>query len=586
MRLGVVRVSAKRCTKMMERVAAVLINVYTKVTPERKRGKVMKGKRIFSLLLCVAMVVGLLSGCSTLNSVATVEGAMESEKMAGIMADVEARKEAILASETAIVRAWPFTPGETYTGTAYYISNNGSDYNSGRSPNAPLATLEPLHHRYIRSGDIIFFERGGTWRCQRDLNVPGVTYSAYGEGEKPKLYGSSQNGGGEEKWTLHHEGEDGEKIWVFHEEMTEVGAIILNGETVVPRDVAHWNGADYQKKVDDGKITDDPYLVEEDLADMTCFPMLNYPEQQDPFERIFWQWNEWTGEPEYVKGPLYFRCDEGNPGALYPDIEFVQPYPFSDGFAPNAVYDNLCYAYSGMGMCSGEYDGKPPESVVIQNCEIAWMGGLVTRYATGDPEIDGMFGFDEYFNFHREGGILSITGSNSTVRNNYLHGSFAEGVSLRVDEGQPSISGNQITGNLLEDCMYGILLTNWNLEPDPEHMLVDCSITDNIVLACGANYLGGPPEKAVGEAKAIVMEGGPCANQGLVVQGNTFALSKGPLIQIERLDEVYTKVFQGNTYAQYTIGTGFRLLDRMTESKISKSNVETYLGDDAATVIR
>lgn len=45
----------------------------------------------------------------------------------------------------------------------------------------------------LKSGDAVFFERGGLWRGYLDC-AEGVTYSAYGQGEKPRIYGSPENG--------------------------------------------------------------------------------------------------------------------------------------------------------------------------------------------------------------------------------------------------------------------------------------------------------------------------------------------------------------------------------------------------------
>jgi len=51
-----------------------------------------------------------------------------------LLSDASSQKDAILSSETAIVKGEKLIPGETYSGTAYYISNSGSDKNNGKSP--------------------------------------------------------------------------------------------------------------------------------------------------------------------------------------------------------------------------------------------------------------------------------------------------------------------------------------------------------------------------------------------------------------------------------------------------------------------
>ena len=89
------------------------------------------------------------------------------------------RRDAVLASETAIAKGDTFVPGETYTGTAYYVSNSGDDANDGLSPETALATIDRLNAQPLQYGDAVFFERGGVWRAAQVYTKPGVTYSAY-----------------------------------------------------------------------------------------------------------------------------------------------------------------------------------------------------------------------------------------------------------------------------------------------------------------------------------------------------------------------------------------------------------------------
>ena len=79
-----------------------------------------------------------------------------------------------------------------YTGTAYYISSKGDDRNDGLSPaTAWKSALKVSKAGFLKKGDAVFFERGGSYRYEGTLEtVAGVTYSAYGSGAKPKLIGS------------------------------------------------------------------------------------------------------------------------------------------------------------------------------------------------------------------------------------------------------------------------------------------------------------------------------------------------------------------------------------------------------------
>lgn len=144
--------------------------------------------------LCIFLV-----GCA--HGSATVENSAEppmDESVAAATALLEeaaAWREAILTSATQIARDATFVPGETYTETAYYVSNSGNDQNDGRSPDSAWATLDRVNAASLKYGDAVFFERGGVWRDTTVETKEGVTYSAYGEGAKPRICASPENGG-------------------------------------------------------------------------------------------------------------------------------------------------------------------------------------------------------------------------------------------------------------------------------------------------------------------------------------------------------------------------------------------------------
>lgn len=66
------------------------------------------------------------------------------------------RRDAILNAETRIVKSDTFVPGETYTGTAYYISNDGDDRAAGTSPETAWATIDRLNGAELNDGDEVF----------------------------------------------------------------------------------------------------------------------------------------------------------------------------------------------------------------------------------------------------------------------------------------------------------------------------------------------------------------------------------------------------------------------------------------------
>ena len=209
-------------------------------------------------------------------------------------------------------------------------------------------------------------------------HTEGLTLSAYGEGEKPKLWGSPENGTGAEKWSLHYEGENGEKIWKFYKEMTDCPVIVLDGQETFKRDLAYWDGSQYLC-IEDFTI---PYLMETHMKDGELFVELPYIQSpvdendkssSDKLGRSF----DVDANSNPLTGDLFVRCDEGNPGELYEAVEFVAKYAAFDGMANYTTLDNLSFGYSTGTIASGYYEGVSSDYVTIQNCEVSWNGGAL-----------------------------------------------------------------------------------------------------------------------------------------------------------------------------------------------------------------
>ncbi len=79
--------------------------------------------------------------------------------------------------------------------TNYYVSSEGDDSRSGTSAVDAWKSLKRLNNLVPKPGDSIFFRRGDEWNGTVTVNMFGkegspVVYGAYGEGERPKIYGS------------------------------------------------------------------------------------------------------------------------------------------------------------------------------------------------------------------------------------------------------------------------------------------------------------------------------------------------------------------------------------------------------------
>ncbi len=88
--------------------------------------------------------------------------------------------------------------------TTYYVSNSGSDSNSGTSESSPWESLTKVNSYSFSPGDQILFKRGDQWEGTINVNASGssgnpIVYGAYGNGDTPKIYGSEEITG----WTLY-----------------------------------------------------------------------------------------------------------------------------------------------------------------------------------------------------------------------------------------------------------------------------------------------------------------------------------------------------------------------------------------------
>ena len=77
-----------------------------------------------------------------------------------------------------------------------------------------------------------------------------------------------------------------------------------------------------------------------------------------------------------ARGPLYFRCDNGNPGKVFDSIEFnTRGNGISIG-GPNIHIDNICIMHMG----SHGIGSSTTQKLTVTNCELGWIGGSIQSY--------------------------------------------------------------------------------------------------------------------------------------------------------------------------------------------------------------
>lgn len=373
---------------------------------------------------------------------------------AQFLAAVDERKAAILTDMTKV----------SFTGNAYYVSNSGNDENDGLSPTTAWATLEKVRSVQLEAGDAVFFARGDVFRGWLQC-VQGVTYSAYGTGDKPILTESPENGAGADKWTLYDEGEKGEKIWVYHMDMSDCGSIVFNeGESWGFKYAPTWTGSEF--------VNSDMESFDA-VTDLKRNLMFFSP-GDDKLPRNELPLNMHDERLENSKGKLYLRCDEGNPGQVFKTIEFGAIRMAGTGtvmLASDCVVDNLCLLYGGnVGVMTAE-----SQHATVQNCEIGWNGGINLGYDdNGVPCLVG------------DGFVMD--GTDITIANNYIHNNWDNGVTIECGFGGhfTTISDITLIGNLISNNGAGIQITCFSDDMEAEGIIYsNFVVEDNYVTGSG-----------------------------------------------------------------------------------------------------
>lgn len=221
---------------------------------------------------------------------------------------------------------------ETEKGTVYYVSASlGNDANSGTSQDKPLKTIGKVNTLKLNDGDKVLFKCGDLWRGEV-LKAPKayVTYSSYGEGEKPTFYGSYENYTGEEKWLPTK----WENVWVLYKKIGDVGTFVLN---------------------DDKLVTRKETMTTPDKLDGDREHCINYN----------------TNE-------VFFYSDKGNPGKVYSSIEAITSQRLINLQTGNTVENiKLKYANYGVQCWTGS-------DVTVRNMDISWIGGCGDEIRMGN----------------------------------------------------------------------------------------------------------------------------------------------------------------------------------------------------------
>ncbi|MBQ8311544.1 MAG: hypothetical protein IJX80_11090 [Clostridia bacterium] len=362
-------------------------------------------------------------------------------------------------------------------GISYYVSNHGNDANDGKTPASAWRTLARVSDAELCVGDAVLFRRGDLFRGAIRTR-PGVTYAAYGEGEKPKLYGWDKDLADPALWTLCNAEQH---IWKYNEKILDCGTLVFNsGEAHSRKLIPSYINGQFVCRDDESRMFDMACEMTEDL-DIVCF----YTERMDTKPS--------KGEDfpvpvidEESYGDLYLRCDKGNPGDVFTSVEALpRRSMLRVGDNANVRIDNLCLKYIGLhaiaagGVCNGLH---------VTNCEIGWIGGTIQHYWGTDPNYpEGRRGTVTRF-----GNGIEIYGGcdDYVVENCYIYQVYDAGITHQVStyNGSFFMKNIRYADNLIEYCVYGIEYFLDKINGDTASYIENCEMCGNIIRHSGYGW--------------------------------------------------------------------------------------------------
>ena len=334
------------------------------------------------------------------------------------------------------------------SGKIYYVDDiNGCDQNDGLTPETAFQSLEKMEYLHTEAGDTVLFRRGGLWRgCLRPTK--GVTYSAYGEGDKPIIHGSERNYADPALWLET----DVPNVYKYDGTLNNVGIIIFND-------------------------TRKPGNYNELLGDLKVIGREGFESYRNLYDDMQFVSDLKTNE-------LYIYSSEGNPGERFESIEIGingrvlgVRYPAYLTGLNDVVIDNLRVRLGGghgigLGRCN---------NVTVRNCIVDYVGGSVIRTV----------GFEHALN--RYGNAIELYGAcdGFYLYNNWCYQAYDTGITNQWNSGADKLDclmdNVHFVGNVLDYCHWSIEYYNGDASDGTSHRVHNEYILDNI---CRMNGFG------------------------------------------------------------------------------------------------
>lgn len=386
----------------------------------------------------------------------------------------------------------------------YISEKHGNDDADGKTPATAWKTLARLRRETLPPGAFVLFERGGTYRGQFITNA-GVTYTAYGTGEKPKLYASPENGADPSKWVQT----DIPNIWCYQIGNRDVGTIVFNdGEQHAIKEIPIYNP--------DGSFTQQYSRIPFDNGYKDLVGDLHF-------------WHDYSDKTKFKphaqgSGKLYL-VSEKNPGERFKSIEFCIKQHIVIVIGEDATVDNLCLKYTG----AHGIHGLKGINFRATNCEFGWIGGSI--------QSEDLFGHNWPVRFGN--GVELNTCIGYTVDNCYFYQVYDAAIThqdaLLKNDPTYIIPQKDIrySNNVIEYCNYSIeyFMSRVHQCPTNPSRMENFVIENNLMWNAAEGFCQQRPDKNMG-AHIKSWRNNSNRATGFVIRNNLVAYSREMLVEI------------------------------------------------------
>ena len=454
------------------------------------------------------------------------------------------------------------------SGKKYYVSADGCDDADGISPETAWRSLDKVSNVPLERGDGVFFRRGDVFRGEVQTRC-GVTYAAYGTGDKPKFYGWDRDLADTAIWMLA----DAEhSIWKLKEKILDPGTLVFNeGESHCRKLIPSYLNGKFVCRNDESR---DFVMADEMTQDLDIFWHFDSILTTQPSKGQDFPIPE-MGPDSY--GDLYLRCDRGNPGECFDSIEALpRRAMFTVGSNENVRIDNLCLKYIGLHAVRA---GGHVKGLHVTNCEIGWIGGTIQHYLGTDPNYpQGGRGTVTRF-----GNGVEIYGGceDYLVENCYIYQAYDAGITHQITTFgvKHTLTGIRYLNNVVENCVYAIEYFLEMNGGDSESYMRDIVIQGNILRLSG---YGWGQQRHNTDTPALI-KGWSYANRAsdYTVKENIFDRCAYRMLHLVAEKEESCPVMDGNVYIQHRGG----MLGQYGGNEVSEPPVLLF-DDDIENTVR